>query len=100
VTDLLGNLTMGTHGPVTDADEQLAILASLSTPPIAIAQDPEDREALPGIIFGEQLAEQLKLFPGDRIHLINPIGGGTGPMGAPMPHVRPFRVAGIFYSGM
>ena len=46
-----------------------------------------------------QLANQLSLFPGDRLHLINPVGGGKGPLGAPMPHVRPFRVSGIFNSG-
>jgi lipoprotein-releasing system permease protein len=37
---------------------------------------------------------------GDQVYLINPVGNGTGPMGVPVPRVQPFRVAGVFYSGM
>ena len=36
---------------------------------------------------------------GDRINVVSPVGGELGPQG-PMPKSRPFRVAGIFYSGM
>jgi lipoprotein-releasing system permease protein len=43
---------------------------------------------------------QPMVFPGDRVYLINPIGGGTGPMGIPTPYVRPYRVAALFDSGM
>jgi lipoprotein-releasing system permease protein len=100
VTDLVDNLSMGATGPLVSAEERAAVLATLRQPPDAIAQAPDDKEQLPGIIVGEQAAKHLKLFPGDRVHLINPVGGGTGPMGSPMPYVRPFRVAGIFYSGM
>jgi lipoprotein-releasing system permease protein len=100
VTDLVDNMTMGPHGPLTSNDERQGVIDTLRNPPEAIAQPADDKDALPGIIIGEQAAQHLKLFPGDRVHLINPVGGGTGPMGAPMPYVRPFRVAGIFYSGM
>lgn len=100
VTDLVNNLSMGATGPLVSAEERAAVLATLRQPPEAIAQSPDDNEQLPGIIVGEQAAQHLKLFPGDRVHMINPVGGGTGPMGSPMPYVRPFRVAAIFYSGM
>ena len=36
---------------------------------------------------------------GDRVNVVSPLGGELGPQG-PMPKSRPFRVAGIFYSGM
>ncbi|MBL8912688.1 MAG: ABC transporter permease [Archangium sp.] len=54
---------------------------------------------LPGILMGRELAASLKVVVGDRLNVVSPIGGEMGPMG-PMPKSRPFRVAGIFYSGM
>jgi len=100
VTDVRENLVVGPRGAVTDPDEQAEIFSNLRLPARAIAQPADDTEALPGILIGVQLANQLSLFPGDKLHLINPVGGGTGPLGAPMPFVRAFRVAGIFNSGM
>jgi len=100
VTDVQNNLMVSTAGAITSDAEREAVFSSLRNPPRAIAQAASDTDDLPGIIIGVQLANQLSLFPGDRLHLINPIGGGTGPMGSPMPVVRPFRVAGVFNSGM
>jgi lipoprotein-releasing system permease protein len=54
---------------------------------------------LPGIILGKELAANLKAVVGDRVNVVSPLGGELGPHG-PMPKSRPFRVAGIFYSGM
>lgn len=54
---------------------------------------------LPGIIVGKELAASLKVVVGDRMNVVSPLGGELGPQG-PMPKSRPFRVAGIFYSGM
>jgi lipoprotein-releasing system permease protein len=100
VTDVRKNLVIGPMGALnTDAD-RAEVFAKLRTPDRAIAQAQDDTDLLPGILIGVQLANQLSLFPGDRLHLINPVGGGKGIMGAPMPHVRPFRVAGVFNSGM
>jgi lipoprotein-releasing system permease protein len=56
------------------------------------------RELLPGVIVGQELARSLRLYVGDEINVISP-HGDLGPTG-PMPKSRPFRVAGIFYSGM
>jgi lipoprotein-releasing system permease protein len=73
-----------------------------------IARDPlldlpepeaEASVVLPGIIMGRELAASLKVVVGDRVNVVSPIGGELGPQG-PMPKSRPFRVAGIFYSGM
>jgi lipoprotein-releasing system permease protein len=56
------------------------------------------KELLPGIIVGRELARSLRLFIGDEVNVDSPLGE-LGPAG-PMPKSRPFRVAGIFYSGM
>jgi lipoprotein-releasing system permease protein len=44
------------------------------------------------------LARALRLYVGDEVNVVAPLGA-LGPSG-PMPKARPFRVAGIFYSGM
>lgn len=100
VTDVVANLERGPNGRIERPEEREALVRGLAQPPPAQAQDVGDDEQLPGIILGRELAQQLAVTVGDKVHLINPIGGGSGPMGMPVPHVRPFRVAGIFYSGM
>ena len=56
------------------------------------------QEVLPGLIVGQELARNLRLHVGDEVNVVSPLGE-LGPAG-PMPKTRPFRVAGIFYSGM
>jgi lipoprotein-releasing system permease protein len=53
---------------------------------------------LPTIIVGQELARSLRLYVGDEVNIITPLGA-LGPTG-PMPKSRPFRVGGIFFSGM
>jgi lipoprotein-releasing system permease protein len=67
----------------------------IDAPPPSAADD----VVLPGLIVGRELALNLKVVVGDRVNVVSPIGGELGPQG-PMPKSRPFRVAGIFYSGM
>ncbi len=55
-------------------------------------------DVLPGLIVGQELARTLRLHVGDEVNVVSPLGE-LGPTG-PMPKSRPFRVAGIFYSGM
>ncbi len=70
------------------------------------ARDPKPRSQarapavriLPGIVVGREMARQLRVFVGDTVNVINPLGD-LGP-GGPQPKSRPFRVAAIFYSGM
>ena len=56
------------------------------------------RDVLPGIIVGQELARSLRLHVGDEVNVVSPLGD-LGPAG-PIPKTRPFRIAGIFYSGM
>ena len=56
------------------------------------------RPVYQGIIIGAELAKNLRLYVGDDVNLVAPLGG-MSPMG-PIPRSKPFRVAGIFYSGM
>ena len=58
-----------------------------------------NRRILPGIIIGRELAKNLRAYVGDTVRLVSPVSDDIGPMG-PMPKLRRFRVAGIFYSGM
>ncbi len=68
-------------------------------PLIDVQKGGADENVLPGIVLGRELAASLKVIVGDRLNVVSPLGGDLGPQG-PMPKIRPFRVAGIFYSGM
>ncbi len=81
------------EGPSTDELDELERLIREGPDPIA-----SPREVLPGIIVGQELARSLRLYVGDEVNVVSPLGE-LGPAG-PMPKARPFRVAGIFYSGM
>ena len=113
VIDLADNIIMGPDGvePTTPEARQAVLDTLLSDgsaelePAEGEGGDAEDKAAggtddLPGILIGEELATDLRVFVGDRVHIINPIGGGSGPFGTPIPDVQPYRVHGIFYSGM
>ncbi len=76
-------------GPRPDADEGV----------IERAPDKDGDRVLPGIIIGQGMQQKLNLFVGDRVNMVSPLGGELGPQG-PIPKSRPFRVAGVFYSGM
>jgi lipoprotein-releasing system permease protein len=59
---------------------------------------PPGGKPLPGVLLGRQLALSLRAQVGDVVDVLSPFGD-LGPTG-PQPKSRPFRVAGIFYSGM
>jgi len=111
VTDLAHNLT---HGKLEYLQHPERILdSSISTsaagPIDAMIHDAEraaaeglpaeaKEDAMPGLIVGQELARALRLVVGDRVTVVSP-RGDLGPTG-PIPKTRPFRIAGIFYSGM
>lgn len=57
-----------------------------------------ERRVLQGVIIGRELHKNLRVWLGDDVNLVSPFGG-IGPSGA-IPKSKPFRVAGIFFSGM
>ena len=57
-----------------------------------------ERRTVPGVIIGRELAKNLRLYLGDDVNIVSPLGG-IGPSG-PIPKSKPFRVAGVFFSGM
>jgi lipoprotein-releasing system permease protein len=60
---------------------------------------PDRRPVLPGILLGDELyARTLRVFMGSDVDVACPMCG-VGPTG-PIPRMRPFRVAGHFYTGM
>jgi lipoprotein-releasing system permease protein len=61
-------------------------------------EHPENRKVIPGVVIGRELAKNLRLYLGDDVNVVSPLGG-IGPQG-PIPKSKPFRVAGIFFSGM
>ncbi|MSQ02852.1 MAG: FtsX-like permease family protein [Myxococcales bacterium] len=100
VNDVAHDIEVGPRGEPTSDHERAAIVRTLHAPPPAVAQDIGDDEVIPGIILGTGLAEALRVYPGDKVHVINPIGAQTGPMGVPIPTIRTFRVAALVHSGM
>jgi len=101
VTDLRENLKIGPEGLLQRDEDKDALLRMLSEPPAVITQDVDDTEQLPGVLVGQELADALRVYVGDKVHLINPVSDGTtGPFGTPIPKVKSLRVVGIFYSGM
>ena len=61
------------------------------------AGGPASDEKLPGILLGRELARGLRVGVGDVVNVVSPFGD-IGPAG-PQPKSRPFRVAGLLYSG-
>jgi lipoprotein-releasing system permease protein len=57
-----------------------------------------EQKAIPGVVIGVEMAKNLKVFVGDVINVVSPLGE-LGPTG-PIPKARAFRVAATFYSGM
>ena len=59
---------------------------------------PAQKRVLPGIVVGKELAKTVGLQLGDMVDVVSSDAGGMGPLG-PVPRIRAFRVAGVFYSG-
>jgi lipoprotein-releasing system permease protein len=68
-----------------------------ASPPHPEADAAAPGERLPGILLGRELARGLRVGVGDVVNVVSPFGD-IGPAG-PQPKSRPFRVAGILFSG-
>jgi lipoprotein-releasing system permease protein len=113
VTHVMGDLVEGyapdlsgvvSYAPADEASRK-ALMGHMEDdfPAVGLSREavPVDMEkALPGLIIGTELRDQLGVRVGDSVQLINPLGGGAGPMGMPTPSVRTVRIAAVFDSGM
>jgi lipoprotein-releasing system permease protein len=110
VTDLSRNMEVGdldslSHperikSPIEsdeDRDDEDGDLRIHAVPPKRPAAEIAQRSP-PGIVIGRELSKSLHVYLGDDVSMVSPTGG-IGPSGA-VPKARPYRVAGIFYSGM
>jgi lipoprotein-releasing system permease protein len=59
---------------------------------------PPQIAALPGVLVGRELVKQINLYAGQEVKIVSPLGQDT-PVG-PVPRTKPYRVAGVFYTGM
>jgi lipoprotein-releasing system permease protein len=57
-----------------------------------------ERKILQGVVIGRELAKNLRVFVGDDVSVVSPMGD-IGPTG-PIPKAKPYRTAAIFFSGM
>lgn len=77
------------------APQVLSILGNLTSGNVA---DLSADGALPGVLIGNELAQRLSLKVGDRVNLLSPAGQKTA--AGFQPRIRPYKVAGIFQTGM
>lgn len=77
------------------APQVLSILGNLTSGNVV---DLSADGALPGVLIGNELAQRLSLKIGDRVNLLSPAGQKTA--AGFQPRIRPYKVAGIFQTGM
>ena len=70
-------------------------LADLDKPSPA---PPAGGQTRPGLVIGKELAKNLNLYVGDTVNVVSPLGNMT-PFGI-APRMKPFRVVGVFNTGM
>lgn len=66
-------------------------------PPPARELDPAIA-ALPGVLVGRELVKQINLYEGQEVKVISPLGQNT--VIGQTPYIKPYRVAGVFFTGM
>jgi lipoprotein-releasing system permease protein len=86
-------LLYGKDGAGEVKQDKSATDAAALPPP----KGPRDR-VLPAVIVGRELSRSLRLYEGGEVNIISPLGD-IGPTG-PIPKSRPFRIGGVFFSGM
>ncbi len=78
----------------SEAKKGAAVASEHAIPPPSL---PRER-VLPALIVGRELSRSLRLYEGAEVNIISPLGD-IGPTGR-IPKSRPFRIGGVFFSGM
>ncbi len=101
-SDVIAEASGGMPPIFDDAMEEsdLPALPSMEDPASEAGPSGQQWETsgVPGIIVGSELATSLRVGLGDEVNVVTP-RGEIGPTG-PIPRSRPFRVVGVFRSGM
>jgi lipoprotein-releasing system permease protein len=90
-------------GQVVDIEKSVkeTDLQALTKVPDSHAGSTEGGKASPpGIILGKELSHLLAAYPGDEVYVVSPFGGSLTPIGGRIPHMKKFKVVGLFDSGM
>jgi lipoprotein-releasing system permease protein len=59
---------------------------------------PPEVAVLPGVLVGRELVKQINLYVGQEVKVISPLGQNT--LAGQTPYIKPYRVAGVFFTGM
>jgi lipoprotein-releasing system permease protein len=59
---------------------------------------PPEVAILPGVLVGRELVKQINLYLGQEVKVISPLGQNT--LAGQTPYIKPYRVAGVFFTGM
>ncbi len=59
---------------------------------------PPEVAILPGVLVGRELVKQINLYVGQEVKVISPLGQNT--LAGQTPYIKPYRVAGVFFTGM
>ncbi len=104
VTDLVDNITLGPRGLIRDRDAATQLLRTMDADPEALQRAAEQEEPtsapqIPGLVIGQEMAATLRVTVGDTVQAVSP-QSTPGPLGGMTARVVPFRIMGIFHSGM
>ncbi|MBW2174739.1 MAG: lipoprotein-releasing ABC transporter permease subunit [Deltaproteobacteria bacterium] len=85
-------------GQVVDIEKSVkeTDLQALTRVPDSHAGSTEGGKASPG----KELSHLLAAYPGDEVYVVSPFGGSLTPIGGRIPHMKKFKVVGLFDSGM
>jgi lipoprotein-releasing system permease protein len=101
--DLSGGLTDMPEDPeAPETEERELIIDSIEDPEDGWEPPPHplapEVAALPGVLVGRELVTQINLYTSQEVKVISPLGQNT--VAGQTPYIKPYRVAGVFYTGM
>jgi len=105
VTDLIDNITMGPEGSIDTREQAIQLLRDMDESPVPQQEDALEGQGktlppqIPGLVIGKEMAATLRVAVGDTVQAVSP-QSEPGPLGGMAARVVPFRIMGIFHSGM
>jgi len=91
-------LIEGTEGEVEKGDDGRAVRVQGDWEEPLEREIPPEVAILPGVLVGRELVKQINLYVGQEVKVISPLGQNT--LAGQTPYIKPYRVAGVFFTGM